>query len=104
MAALPHDETDVHHKGAGAGRHASSANHDGAQDEEDGYSESVAHFLNKRVLEGKITHLLVIAAPRTLGALRRQYHAKLSGVLLGEVSKDLTGHSMGDIEKAVAAA
>jgi len=104
LVAVSHDEGDTHHKGAGAGRHSSSANPDGAQDEEDGFSESVAQFLNKSVLEGRINHLLVIAAPRTLGALRKQYHDKLSAALLGEISKDLAGHALGDVEKAVAAA
>ncbi len=104
LVAVVHDENDDHHKGSGAGRHSSSANPDGAQDEEDGFSESVAQFLNKNVLEGRIDHLLVIAAPRTLGALRKQYHDKITAVLLGEVAKDLTGHSVSDVEKAVGAA
>lgn len=104
LVAVSHDESDVHHKGAGAGRHSSSANPDGAQDEQDGFAECVAQYLNKSVLDGKIAHLLVIAAPRTLGALRKQYHEKMSAALLGEVSKDLAGHSVGDVEKAVAAA
>jgi protein required for attachment to host cells len=104
LVAASHDESERHHKGAGAGRHGSSANPDGAQDAEDGFSERVAQFLNKSVLEGKIGRLLVIAAPRTLGALRKQYHDKTSSALLGEVPKDLTGHSMADVEKAVIAA
>ena len=64
----------------------------------------MAAWLNKKVLEGKITHLLVIAAPRTLGAVRQHYHAKLSAILLGEIARDLTGHSLHDVENAVAAA
>ncbi len=39
-----------------------------------------------------------------LGELRKHYHKQLSAVLVGEVAKDLTGHSEGDIEKAIAAA
>jgi protein required for attachment to host cells len=103
LVAVAHEAGDGHHKGAGAGRHGSSANPDGAQDAEDGYSESVARILNKSVLEGRIGRLLVIAAPRTLGALRKQYHDTLSAALLGEIPKDLTGHSMSDVEKAVIA-
>jgi len=104
LVAIPHAENDDHHKGAGAGRHGSAANPDGGQDEEDGFSASVAHYLNKSALEGRVAHLLVIAAPRTLGALRKQYHAKLSAALLGEIAKDLTGHSLSDIETVVSAA
>lgn len=104
LVAMPHDDGDGHHKSGNAGRHSSAANPDGGQDEEDGFSESVAQYLNKGVLEGRIAHLLVIAAPRTLGALRKQYHDKLSSALLGEIAKDLTGHAVGDVEKAVTAA
>jgi protein required for attachment to host cells len=104
LSAVSHDEGDGHHKSGNAGRHGSSANPDGGQDAEDGFSKSIAQFLNKGVLEGRITHLLVIAAPRTLGALRKQYHDKLTAALLGEIPKDLTGHAVGDVEKAVVAA
>lgn len=56
------------------------------------------------MLAGKIKNLVVIAAPRTLGELRKGYHKTVSDVLIGELAKDLTGHSMQDIEKALAAA
>ena len=52
----------------------------------------------------KLSDLVIIAAPRTLGELRKSYHKKLSEVLRGEISKDLTGHALHDIEKAIAAA
>jgi protein required for attachment to host cells len=54
------------------------------------------------VLDGKITDLVIIAAPRTLGELRKHYHKKLSATLVGEIAKDLTGHAVQDIEKAIA--
>ncbi|WP_242154832.1 host attachment protein [Sphingomonas sp. BAUL-RG-20F-R05-02] len=46
----------------------------------------------------------MIAAPRTLGELRKHYHKTLEAKLVGEVSKDLTGHTTADIEKAIASA
>ena len=61
-------------------------------------------LLNKKALAGEISALLIIAAPRTLGAIRPQYHAKLSAVLVGEINKDLTGHSLQEVETAIAAA
>jgi protein required for attachment to host cells len=103
LVALDHDAVDHDHKGS-TGRHGSSANPDGGQDTEDGFSAGVAELLNRKVLEGKIAHLLVIAAPRTLGALRQHYHQKLSAILVGEIAKDLTGHDTHAVEKAVAAA
>jgi protein required for attachment to host cells len=56
------------------------------------------------VLDGKISDLVVIAAPRTLGELRKHYHKTLETKLLGEVPKDLTGHGIEDIEKTLASA
>jgi protein required for attachment to host cells len=103
LIAVDHGAIDDH-KRSDAGRQNSSANPDASQANEDGYSAGVAAWLNKNVLEGKIAHLLVIAAPRTLGAVRQHYHAKLSAILVGEIARDLTGHSLHDVEKAVAAA
>ena len=59
---------------------------------------------NKRVLDGDIASLIIVAAPRTLGELRKHYHGALSAVLVGEIAKDLTGHSMADIERSIGAA
>ena len=103
LVAVAHDAVDGHNA-ASSGRSGSSANPDGGQDREDGFSAGVAQILNAKVLGGKIADLLVIAAPRTLGALRQHYHAKLSAVLVGEIPKDLTGHALHDLEKAIAAA
>ncbi|WP_426230557.1 host attachment family protein [Pararhizobium sp. DWP3-4] len=87
------------------GRHSSSAaNPDDSQQEEDGFGRGIAEMLNKQVLDGKIKNLVIIAAPRTLGELRKGYHKSLSEILVGEIDKDLTGHSIQDIEKALAAA
>lgn len=104
LAALAHDPVNADHQGSTPGRHGSSANPDGGQDKEDGFSAGVVDLLNKKVLAGDISALLIIAAPRTLGAIRPQYHARLSAVLVGEIAKDLTGHSLQDVQKAIATA
>jgi protein required for attachment to host cells len=104
LRALPEPEVDSSKISSG-GRHSSSAaNPDDSQQEEDGFGKGVAEMLNKQVLDGKIKSLVIIAAPRTLGELRKGYHKSLSEVLLGEIDKDLTGHSVQDIEKVLAAA
>jgi protein required for attachment to host cells len=104
LTPVDHAAIDADHQGATPGRHGSSANHDGGQDQEDGFSTGVVALLNKKVLAGEISHLLIIAAPRTLGAIRPQYHARLTQILVGEIAKDLTGHALHDVEKAIAAA
>lgn len=90
--------------GSGGRHHSSAANHDHGQVEEDGHSAGVAELLNHDVTSGKIKHLVVIASPRALGELRKHFSKQLSAALLGEIAKDLTGHSIQDIEKAIAAA
>ena len=90
--------------GSGAGHHSSSANPDRGQLEEDSHSAGVASVLNKAATSGDIKQLVVIASPRALGELRKHYGKQLSAVLAKEIDKDLTGHSIPDIEKAIAAA
>jgi protein required for attachment to host cells len=97
------DEPNVtpENAGSGARHHSSSANPDDAQSKEDGFAAGIADMLNTGVLGGKITALFIVAAPRTLGELRQHYHKTLSAILIGELAKDLTGHSVHDIETAV---
>jgi protein required for attachment to host cells len=104
LAAMP--DINVNDESSASGnRHGStSANPGDNQMSEDGFSAGVAEYLNKQVLEGSIAHLVVISAPRSLGELRRHYHKFLSAKLLLEIPKDLTGHAVADVEKAVLAA
>ncbi|WP_439598043.1 host attachment family protein [Falsiroseomonas sp.] len=104
LTAMQAPEVERDNKGSG-GRHASSAaNPSDSQQEEDGFAAGVAEMLNKQVMAGHVEALVVIAAPRTLGELRKHYHKTLSARLLGEIPKDLTGHSLKDIEAAIVAA
>lgn len=103
LSALPEPDVDSNNRSAGARHQSSSANPDDSQQDEDTFAAGVADKLNKQVLNGKIESLVVIAAPRSLGELRKHYHKSLSAVLVGEINKDLTGHSLQDIEKAIQA-
>ncbi|AAK90531.2 hypothetical protein EN41_20320 [Agrobacterium tumefaciens] len=104
LTALPDPAIDSSKISSGARHSRSSANPDDSQQDEDGFGAGVTDMLNKQVLEGKIKSLVIIAAPRTLGEMRKGYHKSLSEVLIGELDKDLTGHSVQDIEKALAVA
>lgn len=83
------------------GRHSSEANPDNDTQAEDGFAVGVAGVLNKWALAGQFDDLLVIAAPRTLGELRKHWHKELSARLVGEIGKDLTGHSADQIAAAI---
>ncbi len=84
-----------------AGRTSSDANPDNDTQAEDGFAMGVAEVLNKWALGGKFDDLLVIAAPKTLGELRKHWHKELSSRLVGEIAKDLTGHSADQIAAAI---
>jgi protein required for attachment to host cells len=104
LRAMPTMDIDSSKISSGARHVSSAANPDDSHQEEDGFSGGIADMLNKQVLDGKIKNLVIVAAPRTLGEMRKGYHKSLSDVLIGELDKDLTGHSVQDIEKALAAA
>lgn len=95
---------DEHNKDAGARHRSSSANPDGHQGEEDAHAAAVTDWLNQQVLTHNIAHLVVIAAPRTLGEMRRRYDKALEAVLIGELHKDLIGRPGQDIMAALQAA
>lgn len=104
LTAVSVGDVDTDNKSGGARHQSSAANPDASQVEEDGFAAGVADLLNRQVLQNKADNVVVIAAPRTLGELRKHYHQKLETALLKEVAKDLTGHSVQDIEKALLAA
>ncbi len=103
LTGLPAADVDSDNKGSGA-HQSSAANPDESQVAEDSFAAGIAALLNRQVLDGHIKNLVVIAAPRTLGELRKHYHKALSAVLVGEIAKDLTGHPIHDIEKTIAGA
>jgi protein required for attachment to host cells len=104
LTALPDADVATTNKGSGGRHQSSSANPSDSQQDEDGFAAGIAALLNKRVLDGKIDDLVIVAAPRTLGELRKHYHKSLEAKLVGEIAKDLTGHTIKDIEKTLAAA
>lgn len=82
-----------HNKGSGARHHSSSAEPSGHQLDEDAHAAAVTDWLNNQVLTNVVTHLVIIASPRTLGEMRRHYHEKLKAALMGELQKEFTGRS-----------
>ncbi len=103
LIAVPFDGIDGDH-GTTSVRSTSSANPDHGQAKEDQFSAGIVEHLNQQALGGTIEQLVVIAAPRALGEMRRHYHKALSAILVAEIPKDLTGHSIADLEKALASA
>lgn len=72
--------------------------------EEDRFAAEAAELLKKRALANNYESLIVVAPPKTLGELRKHYHKEVSARIAGELDKDLTGHPVAEIEKALTAA
>lgn len=72
--------------------------------EEDRFAAETAEMLRKRALRNDFESLIIVAPPRTLGELRKHYHVTVSDRLAGELAKDLTGHTLPQIEEALAKA
>ncbi|MDP3315622.1 MAG: host attachment protein [Devosia sp.] len=103
LSPAPHAQVDADAHGSGS-RTNSSGNPDQSQSSEDDFSTGIVDMLNKGVLDGSIDGLVIIAAPRALGEMRKHYHKVLTAKLLGEIAKDLTGHPVADVETAITAA
>lgn len=101
LAELPTPET--HDRHANNGRLNSSGNPAEKQQEEDAFGKGVAEKLNRMVLDGRIEQVVIVASPRSLGEMRRNYHPKLDEVLLKEVNKTLTNANLAEIEAAITA-
>ncbi len=101
LAELPEPKLDSHNSGTGVHHRSSSANPDAKRLEEDNFAAAIAGYLNEQVVAGHFSSLFVIADPRTLGELRRHLHANVKTALVGELAKDLTHHSLQDLEAAL---
>lgn len=65
---------------------------------------AATEWLNAKAIAGEIEALLIIADPKTLGEMRQHYHTELSGRIVGEIDKTLTGQPTDRIEAAIVAA
>lgn len=101
LTALPTPKLHEDNKGSGGRHYSSAGNPQASLLDEDAHAAAVAEWLNGEVLAGRIETLVVIAAPRTLGELRRHWHKRLEQALHGELSKDLAGRSPADIIAAL---
>lgn len=70
--------------------------------EEDRFVADLADLLYKRAHANEFEKLIIVAPPQSLGELRKNYHQVVSERLIGEIDKDLTGHTVENIEKIIA--
>ena len=66
--------------------------------EEDRWAKQAAEEVNRRALANDFDALAIIAPPKTLGELRKQLHKEAAKRVVCEISKEMTGHPIPDIE------
>ncbi len=71
--------------------------------EENRFAAETAAMLKGRALRNEFDSLVVVAPPRTLGALRKHYHKEVEKRLVAEVAKDLVNAPVAEIEKILQA-
>lgn len=71
--------------------------------EEERFAVETAALLRKGVEDGSYQDIIIVAAPRTLGVLRKHYHDMVSRKIIGEVGKDFTGQPIAALEKMLIA-
>ena len=67
--------------------------------EEHRFVRRVAAAMERLVRERKVKALIVVAPPRALADLRHAFHADVKGRIIAEIDKDLTNHSVYEIER-----
>jgi protein required for attachment to host cells len=97
------DEPGRTFTGQGTGPRSAYSEADHHQLEEDRFAADAADLLKQRALAGEFEQLIIVAPPRTLGALRKHYHKEVERRLTAEIGKDLTGHPVGEIERILQA-
>lgn|SRR5690625_605386 len=83
---------------AGQGRHAMEAPTDPRDQAESEFLRSVIEWLAVREQAGAFDNLIVIAAPRALGELRRLYTRSMRDKLVKEIDADLVQADVRDLE------
>lgn len=103
LADLPDPDLDAANTGSGSRHRSTSANPDRHRQAEDDFAAAAAGYLNREALDGRLESLVIVADPRSLGEMRRHFHEVLAAKLIGQIPKDLAGHSSEDIAKSIAA-
>lgn len=71
--------------------------------EKERFAVSIAERINKAALANQFEKILIVAPPRILGDLRREYAKATETKIVGEIAKDLTNHTIAEIERLLTA-
>ncbi len=83
---------------------SSMDNTDWHEEEERRFAAGLAAELNAAAYDGRYDHLIVVAPPRVLAELRQDLCKEARARVRAEIDKDLTRHTIADIETILLAA
>ena len=67
----------------------------------DRFASDLAGRLYKQAHRGAFDSIVIVAAAKTLGALRSELHKEVSSRVIAEIDKDLTNHPLDKVEDLV---
>lgn len=97
LSAIGSPGVGDHKSDAGVRHHGGAANPSDRQIDEDDFAAATAGVLNQMALANEIDALVVIAAPKTLGELRKHWHKVTAGKIKAEIGKEMTNASVAEI-------
>lgn len=65
------------------------------------FAREVADILHAKAHAGAFDALVLVAGPKVLGNIREGLHSEVQQRIVAEISKNLAGHTLRDIEKLV---
>ncbi|WP_113910476.1 host attachment protein [Roseovarius dicentrarchi] len=65
------------------------------------FASDLADRLYKQAHRGAYDRIVIVAAARTLGALRGELHKEVAEKVIAEIDKDLTNHPLDEVEQMV---
>ena len=104
LEELPAPQLATPSQGATRQHHQGEPNPTDRDLAEHSHSAAVADWLNVQVTAGHIRRLMIVAPPRTLGALRPRYNSALRAKLLGELNREHTRDTVQRLQDALSAA
>ena len=71
--------------------------------EKERFATSIADRINKAAQSGAFSQIVIVAPPKILGELRREFTKETEAKVIAEVPKDLTHHTIAEIERLLTA-
>lgn len=112
LAVEEHKDPPSHEQGTGApGRAYSSVGNirsavgqtDWHELEKERFADAIAERINKAAQSAAFPELVIVAPPKILGDLRREFTKETESKIVAEIPKDLTHHTIAEIESLLTA-